>query len=267
MIKGIAKRVLDIFGYKIEKKACLHDKWDYATSRATLFNIYGINLLFDVGANIGQYAGEVRANGYGGRIISFEPYSLAFGLLSQAAQRDASWKVENFAIGNQDGDIVLNISAERGTGDTNSILKQTPELSEFIKNAAQTKQESVPVHKIDSIIDKYYKRGDRLFLKSDTQGYEKNVIGGAMNSLDKIMGMELELFLSPHYDGVTRFLDMLTLLSGLGYALVSFDAGFWNGYTGQIIAPNVILIRKGMQPEFLAMPDKVRKIGYPKMYF
>jgi FkbM family methyltransferase len=39
---------------------------------------YGINKVFDVGANVGQYAERKISLGYRGQIISFEPISSVF---------------------------------------------------------------------------------------------------------------------------------------------------------------------------------------------
>ena len=46
--------------------------------RKRLMQNTGINLILDVGANIGEFAQTMRAYGYAGRIVSFEPLADAF---------------------------------------------------------------------------------------------------------------------------------------------------------------------------------------------
>ena len=55
---------------------------------ARLLRSKAINLIFDVGANAGQYAQEVRREGYGGNIVSFEPLPEAFSTLARLSARD-----------------------------------------------------------------------------------------------------------------------------------------------------------------------------------
>ncbi len=56
-----------------------------------LLSNHGINVIFDVGANIGQYAMRTRALGYKGKIVSFEPVSSVFSKLSKNAKNDPLW--------------------------------------------------------------------------------------------------------------------------------------------------------------------------------
>jgi hypothetical protein len=56
-----------------------------------LLKKYGISLIFDVGANVGQYAMRTRSLGYKGKIVSFEPLSSAFNHLLNNAAHDPLW--------------------------------------------------------------------------------------------------------------------------------------------------------------------------------
>src|SRR3954470_10246795 len=53
--------------------------------RGKLIAHHQISVVFDVGANLGQSAAELRAVGYRGRIISCEPLGDAFRTLSHRA--------------------------------------------------------------------------------------------------------------------------------------------------------------------------------------
>lgn len=267
MFQYITKRVLNKFGYEIRRKSDFYDVWDYQISRQKLLQIYDIDLIFDIGANIGQYALELMHYGYKRNIVSFEPITFTYEQLSKAAEKFPLWKTHNAGLGDSDYKCLINVSADRGTADTSSIHRAKPILTEMIKNAGHTRQEKITIQKVDTVIKHYYPIGNKLFLKSDTQGYEKQVIDGALNSLDKIIGMELELSLVPLYEGELSFLDMLVFLSGIGYNLVSISPGLYNYYTGQIIQVNVIFFRAGLKPTKLLTPNAIKKIGYPKIYF
>ena len=79
-----------------------------------------IDLVIDIGANEGQFAKELRAGGYSGRIVSFEPLSAAHRRLLQESNRDSAWHVHpRCALGDRLGEIELNIS---GNSVSSSIL-------------------------------------------------------------------------------------------------------------------------------------------------
>src|SRR5262245_33317715 len=67
-----------------------------------------INCVLDVGANIWQFASELRGIGFNGMIASFEPQSREFVRLQQAFHGDARWRGFRMALGDVSGRAQIN---------------------------------------------------------------------------------------------------------------------------------------------------------------
>ncbi len=82
-----------------------------AGRRAEIMASLEIGMVLDVGANVGQYATELRRFGYGGSILSFEPVSEAFDELVRASSADAGWECVRLALGQSDGSAKLGVTS------------------------------------------------------------------------------------------------------------------------------------------------------------
>src|ERR1043166_7723997 len=105
----ITKNIFQSFGILIRK-------YNPATSeelrRIRLFEHYGIDLVFDIGANKGQYATGIMDAGYKGRIVSFEPLSAVHAVIVSESKGKSNWEVApRCAIGAKKEEIEINISA------------------------------------------------------------------------------------------------------------------------------------------------------------
>jgi FkbM family methyltransferase len=109
-------------------------------------------LIFDVGANTGQYASEVFQMGFKGKIVSFEPIKLVFKLLKIQKKFNPNWIIENFAIGNKNGTTNINVSNNH---ESSSILlvKKLHVLN--APDSAVFKSEEIAIYKLDTIYNKY----------------------------------------------------------------------------------------------------------------
>ena len=212
--------------------------------RMRLLSHYHVNLIFDVGANSGQYAKEVRRFGYKGRIVSFEPLSGIYKDLVANSRRDPLWETCNIALGSRDEELEINISANTTSS---SFLKMKPEHVEALSESKYTGKESVKIHRIDTIIDDYYRPGDTLFLKMDVQGYEKHILDGAEASLNNIKRIQLEASLTTLYEGETLLPQMLELMAEKGYMLMGLEPGFFNPETGRLLQVDCIFFRERNQ--------------------
>ncbi|WP_026633036.1 FkbM family methyltransferase [Dyadobacter alkalitolerans] len=197
-----------------------------------LLGKYRINVIFDIGANTGQYGQRLRAMGYKGKIISFEPLPEAYGQINEVSASDSAWTVVNCAMGRYVGETEINVS---GNSYSSSILEVLPAHLESAPQSAFLYKITVPVQTIDSVIDQYYVENSRLFVKIDTQGFEKQVFAGGMQSLDKISGFQMELSLVPLYEGETLFYEMVDLLREYGFKLMLVEGGHRNYDTGEIL--------------------------------
>ena len=193
-MKKIIKKIARNFGINISR---------YCPSNieiAQLVNtlkMTGINVVFDIGANEGQFAKEIREHGYSGKIISFEPLTSARKNLLAFAALDLGWHVhEQSAIGNQNGEIEIHIA---GNSVSSSVLPMLESHSSAAVGSTYVGSERVPIFKLDSIANKYLDKNSNLFVKIDTQGYEWQVLDGANESLKRAQGVLCELSLVPLY--------------------------------------------------------------------
>jgi FkbM family methyltransferase len=152
-----------------------------------------IDLLFDVGANIGQYAMQARNEGYTGRIVSFEPTKKAYKelLINHQKSKDSKWLIhKRCALGDKETNKVINIAGNSGSSSILPMLKSHTSLFPLSKYIAK---EYVEVITLDSIFKKYSSNNFKNFLKIDAQGYEDKILEGLKKNISKIHLIQLEL--------------------------------------------------------------------------
>jgi len=235
-LKNMAHRLFRISGYDF-----LRYNSDNFVSirRAKILNSQGIDLLLDIGADEGTYPPTLRETGYHGRIISFEPLPQSFHLLQQRADGDPLWSCENMAIGDFDGTIEINVSAHKTSS---SILPMTQTHIQAMPASDFIGKEKVKVARLDSLLNKF-NGSQRLYLKIDVQGYEQHVLLGAAETLKRTYAMEMELSLTPLYQGGMLMDEMLDYLGRMNFNLVSMEPVFFDPKTGNMLQADGIFIK------------------------
>jgi FkbM family methyltransferase len=237
MVRNITKKFLRKLGYVVSRYDFRND---FSEVRKRFLDSFGINLVFDIGANQGQFAKQLRTKGYKGRIVSFEPLSEAFGRLSEHARKDHLWEAVHCALGGNKGKAEINISANSWSSSLLDILpahiNSTPESSYIGK-------EEIDVRTIDSVISDYLLPDDKLFLKIDTQGFTQQVLNGAERSMDLVIGVQLEMSLVPLYKDEPLIDEIISFLYGKGFILMSIEPEYFDTNTGQLLQVNGLLSR------------------------
>jgi FkbM family methyltransferase len=202
---------------------------------------FKIDILFDIGANKGQFSSYLRMFGYEGKIVSFEPLSDAHKILEKTAHTDGKWIVhDRTAIGDFDGKININIS---GNSQSSSILPMLDTHTSVAEKSAYIGTEEVSISRLDTLLPFYISTKERLFLKIDTQGFEWNVLDGAESTLKKAHGILCELSLVPLYDGQKLWLDVIHRLEQEGFTLWSIKKGFSDPRNGQTLQLDATFFR------------------------
>jgi hypothetical protein len=80
-------------------------------------------------------------------------------------------------------------------------------------------------------------------LKIDTQGFEKQVIDGAANSLKHITGIQLEMSLLELYSGEMLFSEMINYIQDRGFSLYSLENGYVETSTSRLLQVDGIFFR------------------------
>ena len=190
----------------------------YSRRRDQALNRLNVSKVLDVGANRGQYAHELRASGFTGDIISFEPLRDAFAELASKANQDPKWQCINIALGDFDGETLIN---KASFDQESSLLGFSREYCEpEIRTVAR---ESVTVTKLSTVWSDLISSEDVVFIKLDVQGFESQVLDGLAEVPTNVVGFELELSLSPIYEGQVLFHTLVSRMDELGFQLFCLE--------------------------------------------
>jgi FkbM family methyltransferase len=228
-LKRIARRVgVEVMAYK-RSVTC---------RRRQLLDHLGVDLLVDVGANVGQYAGELRRTGYDRTILSIEPMTSAYAALREAAKGDRQWEVLHAAAGAEAGVLTLNISDDHVYSSALPIADRAVHAN---ARSAYRRTEQVPVRTLDDVLSG--RTCNALGVKVDVQGFESHVLDGAPQTLARAAYLELELSPRPIYDGQVLMNDILQRVDDLGFTLVLTENVFPDFKSGVSMQFNGVFAR------------------------
>jgi FkbM family methyltransferase len=171
-------------------------------------------MVIDVGANIGQSCKVYSEQFPNATIYSIEPVSSTFQKLVKNTSNLERIMCFNFALGNEPGTVKIPLQ-EKST--LNSLSKSRTNISKV-----DTLYEVIQVEKLDNIAIRH-SISDIDFLKVDTEGFEMEVLKGAINLLEngKIKLILLELGIKNN-KRTTPYNKVQEFLAPLGYDVLGF---------------------------------------------
>jgi FkbM family methyltransferase len=201
-----------------------------------------VDVVFDVGANIGQFAKKLRISGYTGEIYSFEPLEAEHMLLTKSALGDKNWTVVNrCAVGSTSGHVDIRVSK-------NSYSSSILEINQRHIKADPTSQvvdiQQVQIITLDGFTKDVNLHQKKVWLKIDTQGFEYEVLLGAKETLPKVDYVQVEMSIEELYEGQKSFIEIIEYLEKFGFKLWNLEKGFCDHKTGQLMQFDGFFLRK-----------------------
>ena len=83
----------------------------------------------------------------------------------------------------------------------------------------------------------------RVFLKTDTQGWDLEVLNGAAGCIEHVVGLMMEIHFEQTYEGGPLYLQELQSLARLGFVPTGIFSIF-RGETGAIVEADCVCVRK-----------------------
>jgi FkbM family methyltransferase len=220
-MKKFVQGSLRLFGYEISRsriRSARDLQIEWARTQATLINFLqtrNIDVVFDVGANEGQFGLSLRHEGYRGHIVSFEPIRTLFDVLKAHTVNDGAWEAHPVALGEAPAKASINVADEF------SSLLPLRNVAAVFPQSAPARTEEITVATLDHFAPSF--AGRNSFLKIDTQGYDRQVLLGAKATLATLQGIQLELPIVHIYSGVWRLADAINFMSEYGFVVAQMS--------------------------------------------
>lgn len=242
-LRQLAHATIHAMGYEVK---AYRPSFSVGAQLMKMLAAHSIDVALDVGANVGQFGGELRRNGYRGVIVSFEPLSTARVRLKEAVGRDPLWKIaDQAALGAADGHVDLNIAANSASS---SVLPMLKRHSDAAPESVYVGSERVPLRKLDDMAQGYIDDRSKVFLKIDTQGYEDKVLEGGRRTLERSVGLCVELSFIPLYEGQLLYKEMVPRLEALGFELWNLTPALIDANDGRLLQVDGTFFRARRPP-------------------
>lgn len=213
-LRSAARRWFNSFGYDVRKISGDLGQNAFLDIDALSGRHAGL-VAMDVGANVGQTIHRLRASLDDPVIHAFEPGPSTFAELQRRTAGIPDLYLTNCALGSEPGTLDLN---ENTHSDMSSFLKIGKDGWGDVR--AKT---PVEVRTLDGYCDERSIEHIGL-LKSDTQGYDLEVLKGASGLLAdrRIHLVFIEVNLNDSYEELPRVDEVLAFMLDNGFLLVSF---------------------------------------------
>jgi FkbM family methyltransferase len=169
-------------------------------TEAVGWNLGKSPVIYDVGANNGDFALAFQAAYPEARLYLFEPLERHLDHLRQLKETGAfNWTIYPNALGSRSEE--LEIEVPDGFEDASSLLGFSEEYLLQNPHSAKTRREICKVRSLDELMSENQPATSIDLLKIDVEGFEFAVLEGANNTLRRVANIVVEVSLLRHSEG------------------------------------------------------------------
>ena len=214
-------------------------KYHSEPDRLSWLKDLNINTILDIGANVGQFAKEIRNSLLNVKLYSFEPIKSCHQKLNEEMMSDRNFKSFNFALGETNSQTIINVSSY---SPSSSLLKMADSHKNLFPHTKDSQSESIEVRRLDDVWSKLDIRKN-ILIKVDTQGYEDKVITGGIKSFSEAKIILIEASFVRLYENQPLFDDIYEKIKSLGFTYHGALHQKINKKTGEVIFEDAIFIK------------------------
>lgn len=223
-----------------------------AKHTAWLLRRFGVDCVIDVGANTGQFAQELRAHGFRGHIVSFEPVPDFVEQLEKLSADDDRWSVRQIALGSTEGTIPIRVQHSLSSALTATEYGRGRFVS--LREFAGTEPIEVPLRRLDGMLDELLEpvvasgiERPRVFLKMDTQGFDLEVFRGLGDRVEELVGLQSEVALLLIYEQMPRMQEAIGTYEAAGFEITGLFP-VTRERDGRVIEYDCMMVRPSALP-------------------
>jgi len=169
--------------------------------------------VIQIGAHYAEEYEEWVADGVE-NFIFFEPIKSSYDKMLKILPDGDNIKTFNMALGNFEGSVDMFVETEH-QGKSCSILPPKKHLDQY-PDISFDGEETVPVNKLDNV---RYDRSLYDHLHIDAQGYELEILKGAVGSFGFIKTIQVEVYREELYDGCPMIDQIIKFLYDYGFVV------------------------------------------------
>jgi FkbM family methyltransferase len=204
-----------------------------------LWKKLGIKTVLDIGANVGQFAKEIRVKIPGARIYSFEPLKECFDELEINFFLDKNFKAFHLALGDIAEEVVMQKSAYTPSS---SLLQMSETHKTLFPHTKEHVSEKIKIRRLDDLAEKLNLEKE-ILIKVDVQGFEDKVLAGGEKTFAQARAVIMETSFTELYENQPSFDTIYERLKLLGFKYGGSLQQKLDKHTGAIISEDSMFLK------------------------
>lgn len=211
------------------------------THHRTWFIHAGIGTLIDVGSYIGSFAFAIKMMQPDVRVYAFEPLEENIAQLSLNLRYFSDCQIFPIALGDYSGETEFWRCEFPASS---SVLRMGKLHKAAFPHTAGQSRQVVRMAKLDDHLPQICFTG-RVLLKLDVQGFEKQVLEGAVETLKRVDYVLIEVSYQALYEGQALFGDIYGFMRAHGFEYAGDFDTLISPLDGTILQSDALFVSKG----------------------